>query len=145
MTNATETLSTEQRRENVWAAVRRIPAGCVMTYGQVADLAGLPRGARFVGWALRQLDAQTDVPWHRVVGSPGKIAFARDSHAYQRQCDRLADEGVRVERGRIDLKSHGWHDALDQMLWGEPPPMNEGEPPPMNEGEPPPMSEGEME
>lgn len=118
---ATKARSTEQRCEAVWTVVRGIPPGRVMTYGQVADMAGLARGARFVGWALGRLAADSDVPWHRVLGAPGRISFARDSEAFRRQRDRLQAERVRVCRGRVDLREFGWHDALDHLLWGEPP------------------------
>ena len=52
--------------------VRRIPAGSVSTYGQVARLAGMPRSARLVGYAMASCQDPT-VPCHRVVGSTGKL------------------------------------------------------------------------
>src|SRR5258705_5235023 len=62
--------------ERVYEAVRAIPRGRVATYGQVAQLVGVPRGARAVGWALRALDPRRAraVPWHRVVGAGGAIS-----------------------------------------------------------------------
>ena len=55
--------------------VRRIPQGRVATYGQVAALAGLPRHARQVGYALHALPEGTDVPWHRVVNAKGEVSL----------------------------------------------------------------------
>lgn len=94
--------------ERIWSVVRRIPRGRVATYGQVARALGLPRGARAVGWALRVLPPTlaTRVPWHRVVSAGGRIA-PRAGLGPLRQRQRLLAEGVRVRRGRIDMKRHG--------------------------------------
>lgn len=55
----------------IYDTVRRIPRGKVATYGQIAELAGLPRRARLVGQVLWQLDETTDIPWHRVINARG--------------------------------------------------------------------------
>jgi len=92
----------------VYQAVRRIPRGRVATYGQVASLAGTPRGARAVGWALRALRGglAARVPWHRVVGYGGRISpRAGGGEALQRA--RLTAEGVVFRGGRVDLRRHG--------------------------------------
>jgi methylated-DNA-protein-cysteine methyltransferase-like protein len=89
--------------------VRRIPRGRVATYGQVAALAGLPRGARQVGWALAGLSEGSPVPWQRVVNATGRVSprSAPDAGALQRA--RLEAEGVRFDaRDRIDLARYGW-------------------------------------
>jgi methylated-DNA-protein-cysteine methyltransferase-like protein len=93
--------------ESVYALVRRIPRGRVATYGQVAALLGVPRGARAVGWALRGIGARAPrVPWHRVVGSGGRISLdGRPAGEVQRR--RLRQEGVRFVSGRVDLSRHG--------------------------------------
>ncbi len=93
--------------ERVYALVRRIPRGRVATYGQVAALLGVPRGARAVGWALRGIGArEAGVPWHRVVGHGGRISLdGRPSGVLQRR--RLRAEGVRFASGRVDLARHG--------------------------------------
>jgi methylated-DNA-protein-cysteine methyltransferase related protein len=92
----------------VYAAVRAIPRGRVATYGQVAVLLGVPRGARAVGWALRALRGKVAerVPWHRVVGAGGRISLRGGSGPFE-QRRRLEAEGVRFVRGRIDLGRHG--------------------------------------
>jgi methylated-DNA-protein-cysteine methyltransferase-like protein len=92
----------------VYALVARIPRGRVATYGQVAALLGVPRGARAVGWALRVLGPRQSarVPWHRVVGSGGRISFrAGTGPLVQRR--RLRAEGVRFRAGCVDLERHG--------------------------------------
>jgi len=92
----------------VYRAVRRIPRGRVATYGQVASLAGTPRGARAVGWALRALRGReaARVPWHRVVGAGGRLSpRAGGGEAAQRA--RLVAEGVAFRGGRVDLRRHG--------------------------------------
>ena len=58
--------------ETAYAVTRTIPPGRVMSYGQIAALAGNPRMARQVGWAMH--DCPPDVPWHRVVRRDGSIA-----------------------------------------------------------------------
>lgn len=91
----------------VYALVRRIPRGQVATYGQVARFLGVPRGARAVGWALRALSPTEErkVPWHRVVGSDGRISL-RDGAGPQVQRQRLHREGVRFHGDRVDLARH---------------------------------------
>jgi methylated-DNA-protein-cysteine methyltransferase-like protein len=93
--------------ERVYEAVRSIPRGRVLTYGQVARLLGVPRGARAVGWALRGLPDRlaSRVPWHRVVGAGGRIA-ARSGPGPVHQRRRLQAEGVSFRGGRVDLRRH---------------------------------------
>jgi methylated-DNA-protein-cysteine methyltransferase related protein len=92
----------------VYQAVRRIPRGRVATYGQVASLAGTPRGARAVGWALRALrgGGAARVPWHRVVGAGGRLS-PRAGGGETLQRARLVAEGVAFRGGRVDLRRHG--------------------------------------
>ena len=92
----------------VYALVREIPRGRVATYGQVAALLGVPRGARAVGWALRALPAAqaVRVPWHRVVGAGGRIS-PRAGAGPQVQRRRLRTEGVRFRGAVVDLARHG--------------------------------------
>ena len=100
----------------VYDAVRRIPRGRVATYGQVALLLGVTRGARAVGWALRALRGRTatTVPWHRVLGASGRISL-RGGSGPAEQRRRLEREGVRFQNGRIDLKRFGLRSAPDRQ------------------------------
>lgn len=91
----------------IWKVVSAIPRGRVASYGQVARLAGLPRGARLVGPALSATDAPK-LPWHRVINAAGRIALPPNSKGYRRQRQLLRDEGVVVAKGRVDLARYGW-------------------------------------
>ena len=103
-------LSSENRYQTIYAIVRRIPAGFVATYGQVARLAGLQGCARQVGYALSALTDKSAVPWHRVVNAQGRIsARSGGSPADMIQRLRLEEEGVCFdERGRIPLDRFQW-------------------------------------
>ena len=106
-----------QRLERIWACVRDIPAGSVASYGQVAELAGLARGARQVGRALGQLPPGSDVPWHRVLRSSGMLAFPPGHPSRARQAKKLAQEGVPVLGGRVNMSKYRWQPGLDEILW----------------------------
>ena len=94
------------RVQRVLATIDSIPKGKVASYGQVAEEAGLPRSARFVGSTLRRFTNNTGIPWHRVLGSDGTIrvtvGIARD------QAKLLRAEGVTVKNGRVKLSECGW-------------------------------------
>ena len=95
-------------REKVFAVVKRIPRGKVLTYGQVALLLGRPRGAREVGWMLHSNDS-ADVPCHRVVDRNGRLApnFAFDGAKEQRR--RLEAEGIKFAREmHVDMVQYLW-------------------------------------
>jgi methylated-DNA-protein-cysteine methyltransferase related protein len=99
--------------ERFYRVVRRIPRGRVATYGQVAALAGMPRGARLAGYALSALrNTVHDVPWQRVLGvrGAGRAGISlRDPVGAGVQRDLLEGEGVELDaRGRIDLARFGW-------------------------------------
>lgn len=104
----------------ILAVIGRIPRGSVLSYGEVARLAGLPGRARLVGTTLKQLPARTRVPWQRVVNASGRIAFPENSAAYLEQKSRLEAEGVTLRGRLIDLRRYGWHapeESLDELLW----------------------------
>ena len=112
MTNATE-----KRNERIWSTIRDIPRGCVASYGQIAEIAGIRRGARQVGYALRHLPKGHGVPWYRVIRSSGRIAFEKGSDGFNEQCKRLMMEDVPVLEGRIDMNKYRWQPDLDELLW----------------------------
>ena len=107
-------------RPRVLGLVAHIPEGRVATYGQIAELAGYPRRARHVGFALAALPPGHALPWHRVINAQGKISIPQDSPSHQRQKELLEREGVVFLNGKIDLERFGYQGALDQLLWGEP-------------------------
>ncbi len=98
------------RWKQIYRVVSRIPRGRVATYGQVAVLAGMPRGARAVGWALAALhDDATSVPWQRVINARGELSPRRSNAGEVEQRRRLEAEGIRFDRrGRLDLDRYGW-------------------------------------
>ena len=104
---------------NVWKVVSEIPSGHVLTYGEVARLAGLPRAARRVSQALRRAPRDMELPWHRVINSQGKISFPEDSSGWKRQKDKLEDEGVVFLKGKVNLDQFGYRGAVDRLVWGE--------------------------
>jgi methylated-DNA-protein-cysteine methyltransferase-like protein len=75
--------------------VRRIPAGWVASYGQIAALVGRPEAARAVGHVMAQSDG--GLPWHRVVTAAGRLVPGHEAEHAQ----RLRAEGVRVDRGHV--------------------------------------------
>lgn len=92
----------------VYAVVRRVPAGRVTTYGDVAAMLGSPRVARHVGWALAAC-REDDVPWQRVINARGTISFRGDTPRAVLQRARLEGEGVVFDaRDRVDLKKYRW-------------------------------------
>jgi methylated-DNA-protein-cysteine methyltransferase-like protein len=96
--------------ERIYAIVRRIPRGRVCTYGRVADLAGLGRAARQVGYAMAALPGHTAVPWHRVLNAQGRVSLRRgDGGGDLEQRFRLEAEGVVFDAGgRVSLERFGW-------------------------------------
>jgi len=107
----------ETRMRRIWETIQDIPRGSVANYGQVAEIAGIPRGARQVGYALRHSPKDLALPWHRVITSSGKSAFDPDSRAYRTQRDRLAGEGVVMLQGKVDMQKYRWQPDLDELLW----------------------------
>jgi methylated-DNA-protein-cysteine methyltransferase related protein len=110
--------------EMVYRVVRRIPAGQVATYGQIARILGAPRAARTVGWALHSLPEGHDVPWHRVVNSRGTVSLDARGPGGAVQRALLEEEGVVFCEGRIDLKVYAWAGpdlAEQRALLGEAP------------------------
>ena len=66
-------------KSRVFTVLAAVPPGTVVTYGQVARLAGLPNGARQVGRILGNLPGDTQLPWHRVINAAGKISLGQES------------------------------------------------------------------
>jgi methylated-DNA-protein-cysteine methyltransferase-like protein len=105
------------RMHRIWDTISDIPRGQVASYGRIAEVAGIPRGARQVGYALRHLPDNHHVPWHRVIQASGKIAFESGTPQFEEQKKRLLQEGVAVTSGRIDMQKYRWQPDLDELLW----------------------------
>ncbi len=93
--------------EQVYEIVAKIPAGTVVTYGDIAKMLGRPRAARFVGYAMSASCETDDLPWHRVTFADGKL-WDNEWEIVQR--DLLTNEGISFTKdGRIDVKKHRWN------------------------------------
>ena len=99
--------------EIVWSYVRQVPAGRVVTYGQIAQSLPEPpalalndqvvSASRLVGSAMAA--CPPDVPWHRVINAQGKVSTRSDAG---RQLQLLEAEGLYFSHGKINLKEYQW-------------------------------------
>lgn len=95
--------------ERVYDIVKKIPKGYVLNYGRVARLAGNPRGARAVGYALHAVPDPVRIPWHRVVFKDGSLFPDSDMEIRNRQYELLMSEGVYFVAGpRVDMDRCSW-------------------------------------
>lgn len=102
-------------QERIETLLALIPSGRVVTYSQVADLAGLPGRARLVGRVLKT--TSKSLPWHRVLGANGKISLPAGSRGHTEQVGRLQEEGVPVIGGRVRLREWQWQPSLAELLF----------------------------
>lgn len=103
-------------KESVYAVVRLIPAGRVLSYGAVSALMGRPGAARAVGSALSGLSRELGVPWWRVINSSGRISTPRIDQVATVQRQLLEQEGVRFKpSGRVDLVRSAWAPTPDEI------------------------------
>ena len=100
---------TETFSERVYALVRQVPRGRIVSYGAVAAMLGKPRAARAVGQALRALPDRNDVPWWRVVNRNGAVSSRPVINARPLQEALLKKERVKFDRnGCADWSRYGW-------------------------------------
>jgi methylated-DNA-protein-cysteine methyltransferase-like protein len=94
--------------QRVTNLIKSIPKGKVATYGQIAALAGNPRGARMVVRVLHTSSKKENLPWHRVINSKGKISLPTGS-GYELQKALLKKEGIIFkDDDSVDLKRFLW-------------------------------------
>ncbi len=109
-------MSQSARHENyrrIYAVVKKIPRGKVVTYGQVADLAGLEGHARQVGYALHATPDELDIPWQRVINAKGEVSPRAEPMVEDLQRSLLEAEGVVFDlHGRVDLDRFRWRPGL---------------------------------
>jgi methylated-DNA-protein-cysteine methyltransferase related protein len=95
-------------RTRILALVARIPPGQVMTYGQLALLAGQPAAARQAGFVMNSLMGGPDLPWHRVINAQGAVSTDKLGFG-ELQRGLLGAEGVVFSpAGRCDLQRYQW-------------------------------------
>ncbi len=102
--------------KKILSVVSLIPASYVASYGQIADLAGMPNCSRMVSKALKSSNNKS-LPWHRVVNSQGKIAFKPGDPLFVLQLNLLQEEGVEFKGKKINLDKHRWQPSLDTLLY----------------------------
>lgn len=94
--------------EKIYEVVKQIPRGRVATYGQVAFLAGNPRWARVVGYALHNNPDPESIPCYRVVNREGRVSYAFAFGGGETQRELLEKDGIIFESdGHIDLEKYG--------------------------------------
>ncbi|WP_323846985.1 MGMT family protein [Microbulbifer magnicolonia] len=90
----------------ICSVLAAVPRGRVITYGDLAEMAGFPRAARLAGQTLRKLPHDTTLPWHRVINAQGRISLPEPGAGRQRE--RLEKEGVTLLNGRVDMGKYRW-------------------------------------
>ncbi|MBA1272301.1 MGMT family protein [Stutzerimonas azotifigens] len=98
----------QRRRSALYLTMAQIPPGKVISYGELAAMAGLGRAARWVGRTLSQLPEGTSLPWHRVIAAGGRLSLPAGTRSGQEQRARLRAEGVTIVNDRVDVRRHGW-------------------------------------
>jgi len=95
--------------ERVYAFLKNVPKGKVVTYGQVASAVGNPYASRAVGYALHRNPKPGLIPCHRVVFKDGRLAFGFAFGGQEKQALLLKNEGVEVSSDfRVDMKKYQW-------------------------------------
>lgn len=107
----------DQTKIQIYHTINLIPAGKVASYGQIADLAGLPGRARLVGHYLKQSDDAAALPWYRVLKSNGRIAFPPGSDKAIEQSACLMSEGVVVKQNHVAMRTFQWQPELTDLLY----------------------------
>lgn len=105
----------QQMRIVLYTLLSNVPRGRLVSYGQLAEMAGYPGLARWVGRVLSQLPDDTKLPWHRVVAASGRLSLPENSRAGNEQRQRLREEGILVDKNRVKLARYQWQpDAVDE-------------------------------
>lgn len=95
--------------ERVYEQVRAVPYGTVCTYGDIAALAGYPKAAREVGYAMKRVQQAWNLPCHRIVNIKGTLAPTYAFGGKEKQRQLLEEEGVTfVDTETIDMDQHRW-------------------------------------
>ena len=93
----------------IFQVIAQIPYGRVASYGQIARLAGIPKHSRLVGYVLKHMDADSTLPWYRVINSQGKISLSKLNDQGQNiQAQLLMAEGILVIGDKVKMKEFQW-------------------------------------
>ena len=93
----------------IFQVIAQIPYGRVASYGQIARLAGIPKHSRLVGYVLKHMDADSSLPWYRVINSQGKISLSKLNDQGQNiQAQLLMVEGILVIGDKVKMKEFQW-------------------------------------
>jgi methylated-DNA-protein-cysteine methyltransferase-like protein len=92
--------------ESIYALVKRVPKGRLITYGGLARAVNLRGGARAAGYALAACPQGLGIPWHRVVGAGGRILLGEPQGSLQRRL--LESEGIEFRGNRFELEGREW-------------------------------------
>lgn len=98
---------TDSPRKRIYEAVKKIPKGCVATYGQVAEMAGNKKMSRAVGNALHRNPDPDNIPCYRVVNSKGELSGEFAFGGAGAQAKLLEADGIEVVSGKVDLNKYG--------------------------------------
>ena len=94
----------------IFQVIAQIPYGRVASYGQIAPLAGIPKHSRLVGYVLKHMDADSSLPWYRVINSQGKISLSKLNDQGQNiQAQLLLAEGILVIGDKVKMKEFQWN------------------------------------
>ena len=94
----------------IFQVIAQIPYGRVASYGQIARLAGIPKHSRLVGYVLKHMDADSSLPWYRVINSQGKISLSKLNDQGQNiQAQLLMAEGILVIEDKVKMKVFQWN------------------------------------
>ncbi len=99
----------QERKEAIYLALAQIPEGKVITYGNLAKLAGMPNGARLAGRLMCELPDKSNLPWHRVINAQGRLSLPLGSESYREQKSRLNSEGIEFVNEKIKLSIYGYN------------------------------------
>lgn len=106
-------------KQKVIAITWRIPYGKVASYGQVAHLVGVPRGARQVGWILNKTEGTSDIdfPWWRVINNQGRISIKGTKYnTATLQKKLLTAEGLKITDSlELDIEAYRWHPSPEEL------------------------------
>ena len=94
----------------IFQVIAQIPYGRVASDGQIARLAGIPKHSRLVGYVLKHMDADSSLPWYRVINSQGKISLSKLNDQGQNiQAQLLLAEGILVIGNKVKMKEFQWN------------------------------------